>query len=68
MNDFTKKELTYILDNMINIIEIYPDSNIPYSIRDKIQSMIDNYCEHIWTDGSGNYLTCIKCHYIGGRK
>jgi hypothetical protein len=51
MHDFTKEELKYIRDTMINIVEVYPDSELPYSIRDKIKRMIEsydepNYCAH----------------------
>ena len=38
MNDFTKEELIYIQETMIKIIEIYPETNFPYAIRDKIMS------------------------------
>jgi len=46
MNDFTKDELRNISDAILysELMESRKDSLIP--IRDKIQSMIDNYCEH----------------------
>lgn len=37
MNDFTKKELEEIY---------YRLENAPQELEDKIQAMIDNYCEH----------------------
>ena len=70
MHEFTKEELKYIRDTMINIVEVYPDSELPYSIRDKIQSMIDNYCDHHWvTDPRLHFMSnpakikcaCTKC-------
>jgi hypothetical protein len=40
MSEFTKEELKYIRDTMVNIVEVYPDTELPYSIRDKIQKML----------------------------
>jgi len=49
MNDFTKEELQGILE-ALQIIDknpfIRPDIYWPDSLPIKIQSMIDNYCEH----------------------
>lgn len=61
MNEFTKEELKYIRDTMVNIVEVYPDTELPYSIRDKIQRMIDNYCEHHWRTSAINAIYCVHC-------
>jgi hypothetical protein len=57
MNDFTKEELKFIYD-WLNWI-----SKEDYPVKNKIQSMIDNYCEH---ESSEPILVlnkkCIKCN------
>jgi len=64
MNDFTREELknlhyyTHIYHHITEII-------LPESFLDKIQSMIDNYCEHEWENNCcpceiGNTI-CKKC-------
>jgi hypothetical protein len=62
MNDFTKEELENILNGNV---EIYPSS---YSeLRNKIQSMIDNYCEHNHhTNHQSNCDICDECHKVIG--
>lgn len=58
MNNFTKEELEYL------IICIYerPDSINPTmeAMRDKIQSLIDNYCEYNVL-GSFDPYYCLDC-------
>ena len=49
MNDFTKDELKQILFDMERTIFINGESNIDnryIMLRDKVESMIENYCEH----------------------
>lgn len=58
MNDFTKEELLIFKD----AIRIYLRTPSPIKaehLRDKLQSMIDNYCEHKWQ--MNNQLRCNKC-------
>jgi len=53
MNDFTKEELEMLShhDNMTEELHV------------KIQSMIDNYCEHEETYySSGDNIVCSHCH------
>jgi hypothetical protein len=60
MNDFTKEELESILD-----VIIYAENDVcnrscePWDaeLSGKIQSMIDNYCDHEWINGT----YCEKC-------
>ncbi len=60
MNDFTKEELENILNG--NVWH-YPHTY--QSLRDKIQSLIHNYCEHECTyDGSGCVQVCRDCGEI----
>lgn len=66
MNDFSKKELQIIHLDMMTYIHrttILKESPIHKRLRDKIESMIDNYCEHS-EDMSLQYIGdewCVKC-------
>lgn len=59
MNDFTKEELNIIYLDMT----IYAKKNVPplkeasshLDLKNKIQSLIDNYCEHEWEN------ICCQC-------
>lgn len=46
MNDFTKKELNLLLGSLNSNIRMYIEPDNIYELRDKIQSMIDDYSEH----------------------
>jgi hypothetical protein len=65
MNDFTKEELEIIhLDMTVYAKRWYPlkEAQNHQDLRDKLQSMIDNYCEHdgkIGKDYPGE--KCMKC-------
>ena len=62
MNDFTKDELKQICQFFNIAIEDFQEPESTYDLRDKIQSMIDNYCEHEWHPGGNRpWLHCIKC-------
>ncbi len=54
MNDFTKEELK---DMFTVISENYSGKELD-ELLDKIQSMIDKYCEHQWINGT----YCEKCN------
>lgn len=58
MNEFTKEELENILNGNI---EIYPHTF--ENLRNKIESLIDSYCEHEWGEdpNNGNGWICVKC-------
>lgn len=45
MNEFTKEELYYLL-RRIDTIPIKSRLHIDQELEEKIQSMIDNYCDH----------------------
>lgn len=45
MNDFTKEELNWLRWEIEEGLK-YETDNMPFKLRDKIQSMIDDYCEH----------------------
>ncbi len=71
MNDFTKQELEIIYLDMT----IYGKKNVPplkegrshLDLRNKIQSLIDNYCEHEDTCRNCDCTTeCNKCGKIWG--
>lgn len=58
MNDFTKEELKEILACVCNI-----DGNV----LAKLQSMINNYCEHEYSltiNGACCSLICSKCNKV----
>ena len=61
MNDFTKEELEHICQFFNIAIEDFREPDSTYELRDKIQSMIDNYpeCEHE-SEGMILYL-CKNC-------
>jgi hypothetical protein len=66
MNDFTKEELK-IIRNLINNLDekmlTWNDEVI--LVQSKLQSMIDNYCEHQWVfyiSPYGNVVRCSKCN------
>lgn len=68
MNDFTKDELNIILLEMNIVIQrttkegVLSISPIYFKLRDKVHSMIENYCEHKWYSGGNRpWLHCIKC-------
>jgi len=59
MNDFTREELQEIVDmaNETNTGSQGHGLGLHFDIRDKIQYMIDSYCEHEWING----VYCDKC-------
>lgn len=70
MNDFTKEELEII---SLCVENDFYNSNYPRSmyepLYEKIQSMIDNYCDHeylltITINGESCSLICSKCNKV----
>lgn len=62
MNNFTKEEL-YDLKYCIEKFKTPAKDELGfYNLRDKIQSMIDNYCEHeMYSTYTGYDVTPIYC-------
>lgn len=61
MNDFTKDELEDLIST-IKSLRIYTGiDNWDEDLEFKIQSMINNYCNHLWDDAATNQFYCIKC-------
>lgn len=64
MNDFTKEELEELMNGLDWIIDRGQQAEITFMTRIKIQSMIENYCEH---ESAGTYYEqfrwklCRKC-------
>lgn len=59
MNDFKKEELLTIQELIVWSDDSYESqSERVRSVQNKIQSMIDNYCEH---DYIGSMKHCIDC-------
>lgn len=69
MNDFTKEELENIIDGVNLLISTGSCdcewNNKIKSLKIKLQSMIDNYCEHKWANSCCNCpmesIYCEKC-------
>jgi predicted RNA-binding protein with EMAP domain len=68
MNQFTKEEL----ESIANCIWVYQDLSDTGTYSDllkKVQSIIDNYCEHDWSVGFGSiYSPVIYCKKCFGQK
>jgi len=54
MNDFTKEELTLMFI-------VLPPVDATKLLKDKIQSMIDNYCEHSKLHTARDAVYCENC-------
>jgi hypothetical protein len=63
MNDFTKEELEDIDTCVFNWNINHKSIDGFQKLRDKIQSMIDNYCEHEDKENIGGW--CWKCTTCG---
>jgi len=64
MNDFTKEELVYLFNELDHNCMRYQEPDIAYEIKDKIKSMIDNYCDHEFHLNLSSFpskLQCVKC-------
>lgn len=58
MNDFTKEELKELL----SALSVFSGSPRGISLFHKIQSLIDNYCDHEKTvEDSAMVKICVKC-------
>lgn len=69
MNNFTKKELI-TLSLCMNDHVVFTQRKLPpsfYRLKNKLQSMIDNYCDHKFeqTDIESFEFHCIKCEERG---
>jgi hypothetical protein len=69
MNDFTKSELAIIhlavMRDMNQFAHILKTSPSMIELRDKLEAMLENYCEHDWQNTccqcSMNSIHCYKC-------
>lgn len=61
MNDFTKEELEELIYDIEIALQEYGTLDKPYHLRTKIQSMIDNHCEHENTRNGDPCLECCDC-------
>lgn len=59
MNDFTKEELEYI-KWLVEDYEGEYQSSVT-ELPEKLQSLIDNYCEHHWRTSAINAIYCVHC-------
>lgn len=72
MNDFTKEELQIIhldINKEINKHRgILKPSPFLLSLRDKVEKMIENYCDHEWIEYPNDFASipyCKKCRITG---
>ncbi len=66
MNDFTKDELEtilYCVDVVSNV-----ENTDEQKLFDKIQSLIDNYCEHEWDETRTLEVDVAECFKCGARE
>lgn len=67
MTDFTKYELEdmhVVYRTFCNAVELRDRrdlTELESSILNKIESMIDTYCEHEWEYGCRASYQCVKC-------
>jgi len=61
MNDFTKDELQVIYSYVLEINRKYETTDEMELIKDKIQSMIENYCRHV---NSNISFYCEDCELV----
>lgn len=66
MNDFTKEELIKLQDCVNHQCYTQPFGSLELAILcEKIQSMIDNYCEHelycTGCDSEQKHIHCCRC-------
>lgn len=64
MNNFTKEELQLMSDLISEFFYSRKEPNDVYLLRNKIESMIDKYCEHHKVTIIGEketYSQCLKC-------
>ena len=71
MNEFTKEELKWIYGKMPTYLQDREDPNMFPRVKNKIQFMIDNYCEHEFdmndwvNDSTGcRWYECKKCQRL----
>ena len=67
MNDYTKDELQVILLDMIFYAKNKKIKNLNEAVshvelREKIEAMIENYCDHCWLININNFFKfCDRC-------
>ena len=65
MNDFTKEELKELHDCIHWKINEGQEEKLTTLVDKKIQSMIDNYCEHkfiLHTNAPYVFIMCVNCN------
>ncbi len=60
MNDFTKEELKQLMNGVWCTSKVHQIA-INKILYDKLNSMIDNYCEHLFINIGESHKPCIKC-------
>lgn len=63
MTDFTKEELIDIFECVSHFKMASARGGFSYydDLTDKVESLIDNYCEHQFTEEQNGFLYCHLC-------
>lgn len=63
MNDFTKEELIVLQQAFTGACKVFSNDEFDSALEIKIQSMIDNYCEHDdkWACCTCRTFICEQC-------
>lgn len=61
MNDFTKEELEHLFNELTCLTELYEEPEIMYTIKDKVETMIKNFCDHEFEIEYTPHNLCQKC-------
>lgn len=66
MNDFSKDELIKLKRLALHNVNMFRQNSDCIELMGKIQSIIDNYCEHEPTTQDSVLVTfCLDCDWVG---
>ena len=68
MNDFTRNELCSLVSNILNVRLFTQIDNYDEDLLEKIEVMLDNYCEHqeTYEDFNSQPMRCKTCQEVVG--
>jgi hypothetical protein len=65
MNHLTKDEIIILYEFLEHSCILNNEPDCVYDLRDKLASMIENYCEHLdYSKDEWMVCVCNKCHRI----
>ena len=65
MNDFTKEELYEISNGLGWMIDIVGDAHFALELRDKVEVMINDYCDTKEPEECEHKIYVLKCNHCG---